>query len=185
MVTTEFIEIFEGLLAMLGILMFWNFAMRPVLLDIVRSAEYRLRDDLRRWYMKLPENEKQKYRFSYQFLERAINCVAASVGDVSLWAVFAFADSRAARSEEISAFETQIEKYAAERSVEIEALDSQHDLLFVLLLMINSPGACLLLFFKAIFQVIHRAAKAENYASPVEAQVVVFRGASHQQASLI
>lgn len=185
MTINDFAELFEVLLVLLGILMFWNFAVRPVLLDIVRSAEYRLRDDLRNWYMKLPRNEKQKYQFSYQFLERAINCVASSVSDVSLWGVFAFSGSQASKSAEMLMLEKQIDRYMTERSIEIEALDSQHGLLFALLLMINSPGACLFLFFKALFQVVHRAAKAENYVSPVKAQVEAFRDASHQQASLI
>lgn len=178
--TADFLEL---LFLIIGISCLWHFAIRPVVLDIIRSALYKSRDDLRSWYMSLSSASQEKQNFSYLFMERAINCVASSAEEVTVWRILLMKANYSENKKGLQTLELQLKRYAQERSVEIKAIDQQHSLLFGLLLLTNSPVACMYWVLKSIYQIVKSAARAENFVRPVKEQVNSFRDASHQQVS--
>ncbi len=152
MYLTEIADFLELLFLILGMICLWHFAIRPVVLDIIRSALYKSRDDLRSWYMSLSSASQQKQNFSYLFMERAINCVASSVEEITVWRILLMKENYSGDKKGLHVLESQLKRYTQERSVEIKAIDQQHSLLFGLLLLINSPVACIYWHF-----VIHKS----------------------------
>jgi hypothetical protein len=166
----------------LSVAFIWIGIIRPFSLRIVKYSLFRLRDDLRDWYAALPEDRKISQNFSFLFMERAINSVVDSAGDVTVWRIKYLRELNALGRGFSPEFEEEIKLFLSNLDSNIENIDDQHTLIFICLLFINSPIEFLVDLFSSKFASINALAQGTD---PIKASNVnLIRDISHQQSPL-
>ena len=177
----EIAEIFE-VLFLLAVLAFgWVGLARPFLLRIVRSAIYRLRDDLRLWYMRLSKVDRDRQAFSFAFMERSFNCIAQEASGISFWRLLYVKSFGERQSFAMKQFRRENDRFLAERDKFVTYLDRQHWLLFVVLVFVNTPLECVLLFVWRLMRIAFQLAKGRSPLDELDRERKIIQGASHQQ----
>lgn len=174
-------EMFAWSFGLLFLGLVWVGVIRPFALRVIQASLYRLRDDLRRWFVDLSPKEQERQRFSFLFMERAINSVAVHPGDVNLWAVQYLKRLRIEGKPFTDAFRAEIAKFEHQRADRIKYIDQQHVLIFVCLLFINSPIEFLVVTVYRLFSSIFALAGGHSPLTSMTAEKRVIHGASHQQ----
>ena len=176
-------EIFVWLFVLIFVSAVWVGIIRPFALRVIQASLYRLRDDLRRWYIELSSKDKASQRFSYFFMERAINSIAVEPGDVSIWAVQYFKHLKPSSESPFgSAFADEIRRFERERQGRVEYIDNQHVLIFICLLFVNSPLEFVFLTIYRLLAMVVILARGKSPLAGVTNESQLIRGASHQQA---
>jgi hypothetical protein len=177
-------EIFLFLAFALFVAFLWNGVIRPFALSVVKASLYRLRDDLRHWYADLPRKQRDNQKFSFLFMERAINSVADGAGDITVWRIKYIRELQISGQAFSNEFEAEINMFLKCRDSKIKYIDDQHTIIFLCLLFINSP---LIFLIEMVLKICYSLVSLIRGTSPlarVIADAALVRSVSHQQAPL-
>jgi hypothetical protein len=176
-------DVFLALALLLWIAFIWMGILRPFALRLAKISLYRLRDDLRNWYIDLPMAQKEKQRFSFLFMERAINSIADSPEDITVWTIKLLQELRIFGRGFPEEFDKEINRFTDEHDAAIESIDEQHTLIFYCLLFVNSPLSFSFYFVATICNSLLAPTRSGRPLEKFSQDAKTIREASHQQSS--
>ncbi len=162
----------------------WNLIIRRVFLDAVTRALYKSRDELRSWYSILGKEKVKQQSFSYHFLERAINLLAANAGSVNIWDYIRFERMSLPDTLQSQEFTAEVKRFYSEADPHIRKLDNRQTTLFVLVMLINSPIVFIFSIFFFVFGSLVNILFGQTPADNIEKHVTNIRKISHDEFAI-
>ena len=163
----------------------WNLIIRRVFLDAVTRTLYKSRDELRSWYCFLEEEKAKQQSFSYHFLERAINLLAANADGVNIWDYIRFERMSLSDTRQSVEFIAQVKRFYSEADSHIRKLDNRHTTLFVLVMLINSPIVFIFNILLFVFSSLVNILVGQTPADNIEKHVANIRKISHDEFAIV
>lgn len=178
MTNDDAVEVMGAILAVLAWLVVWRTLLRFVLIDALLSYLFRLRDELRSSFAAMDASSRHTQLFSFEFLQRAINCAVADVHRMSVWDVFVPVDDEDLHGK----FRTQVDRFRKERSASFEELDRRYRYTIVLILLVNSPLAPFGITAISLCKLVWNSQTSMNPAKQMETRISRVDDFTHRQS---